>query len=60
MIDENWILPFGKYKGQKLESVPYSYLVWLYDNKQATGELKKWIENNVPLIQAQIRAQNKK
>lgn len=26
------IIPFGKYKGQELESLPSSYLLWLAEN----------------------------
>lgn len=25
-------MPFGKHKGEKLENVPASYLLWLWDN----------------------------
>lgn len=25
-------MPFGKHKGKKLEDVPASYLLWLWDN----------------------------
>jgi uncharacterized protein (DUF3820 family) len=28
MADSLWVLPFGKYKGQEIETVPDSYLHW--------------------------------
>lgn len=30
-LTDNSPMPFGKYKGTKLENVPASYLIWLYD-----------------------------
>lgn len=35
-------MPFGKYKGKKMEDVPASYLLWLWDNGV-------WAETNKPL-----------
>jgi hypothetical protein len=29
---ETFLMPFGKYKGQKLINLPYDYLVWLQKN----------------------------
>ena len=49
MTDES-IMPFGKYKGQKLANVPASYLLWLYDNNKCFGELKKYIEENMDAL----------
>lgn len=30
MTDQD-LMPFGKYKGEKMEDVPASYLLWLRD-----------------------------
>lgn len=58
-MDENYIIPFGKHKGEKLKDVPTGYLVYLYDRKMVKGELKEWIEQNIPIIIAQLKARNK-
>lgn len=44
------LMPFGKYRGNKLANVPANYLIWLYDNNKVGGELKKYIEDNRALL----------
>ncbi len=46
-------MPFGKHKGELLQEVPPSYLLWLYDNdtglwcdKTRNQPIKKYIENS--------------
>ena len=46
MTDES-IMPFGKYKGEQLQDVPETYLIWLYENGVCFGELKRYIEENM-------------
>ena len=46
MTDES-LMPWGKYKGEKIANVPASYLLWLYDNQKCTGEIKLYIRNNL-------------
>ena len=45
-LKEDYILPFGKYKGQKPKDVPQSYLVWLY-KQNIKDNLKKYIEQYI-------------
>ena len=49
-MDDNSIMPFGKYKGEKMANVPASYLLWIYDEPFCTGELKKYIKENMDAI----------
>ncbi|MES2004325.1 MAG: hypothetical protein V4450_07375 [Bacteroidota bacterium] len=59
-LTDNSILKYGKkHLGEKLAEVPDSYLVWLYDNAKISASLKTYIEESVPLIQAQVRAKEK-
>ena len=39
-LTDDSLMPFGKYKGVKMEKVPASYLHWLWNNglKQKTKE----------------------
>lgn len=46
-MDDNSLMPFGIHKGKKLANVPDNYLIWLYDNDKCSGELKKYIKNNL-------------
>jgi len=43
-------MPFGKYKGRKMEDVPASYLLWLRD-QGAVGEIREYIEENMTALQ---------
>jgi uncharacterized protein (DUF3820 family) len=44
-MDDYSLMPFGKYKGIELISVPAEYLLEIYKNGKATGELKEYIED---------------
>ena len=43
-------MPFGKYKGAKLENMPDGYLLWLYENNKCFGLLKNYIAENLDSI----------
>jgi uncharacterized protein (DUF3820 family) len=58
MNDES-IMPFGKYKGEKLANVPPEYLLWLHDEGKAFGPLKSYITDNMDAIKAEIEYKNK-
>jgi len=53
ILEHNDEMPFGKYKGRKMEDVPDSYLVWCYeqeDMRQRWPELIAYIVNNAHRI----------
>ena len=58
MNDES-IMPFGKYKGEKMANVPADYLLWLYENNKCFGDIKKYIEENMDSITAELLYKNK-
>lgn len=58
-MEDNSIMPFGKYKGEQLIDVPADYLLWLYENNKANGELKAYIEDNLDVIKDQIKRTQK-
>lgn len=37
------LMPFGKYKGEYVENLPESYIVWLWENVQLREPLKSEI-----------------
>lgn len=45
-MNDNSLMPWGKYKDTSLVNVPASYLVWLFENDKCYGELKDYIEDN--------------
>ena len=58
-MDDNSIMPIGKYKGQKMANIPPDYLLWLYDNGNIYGELKNYIKDNLEVIKAEIDYKDK-
>ena len=53
MTDET-LMPFGKFKGQKMINVPASYLLWLYDNNKCFGEMREYIKENYDVLKKEI------
>jgi uncharacterized protein (DUF3820 family) len=49
-MDDQTPMPFGKYKGRKMEDVPASYLLWLRDDG-VVGEVRAYIEENMTALQ---------
>lgn len=44
------LMPYGKYKGEKMANVPASYLIWLYENNKCFGEVLKYISDNMDVL----------
>lgn len=57
--DGNSILPFGKYKGEKLGDIPAWYLIWLYDEDwfaNKYSDIYMYIENNYHQLEKENEA----
>jgi len=59
-IDDNYIMPFGIYKGKKICNCPAEYLIWLYDNNKVNKEVKQYIEQNKEVLEFEIKTNNEK
>jgi len=59
MTTDESLMPFGKYKGEKMANVPPEYLLWLYENSNIYGELKQYIKENMDVIKSEIDYKNK-
>jgi uncharacterized protein (DUF3820 family) len=51
-MDDNSIMPFGKYKGKKLSEISDGYLLKLYDAGKTSGALKAYIEDRIPVLRS--------
>lgn len=49
LTDES-LMPWGKYKGNKMINVPASYLLWLYENNKCSGSVKDYIIENLDFM----------
>lgn len=49
-------MPFGKHKGKKMEDVPASYLLWLWDNgvwSDTAHVLHSYLRNNFSVLETE-------
>lgn len=44
---EDVTMPFGKYKGKKIDEIPDSYLIWLYDNVNMNYMLREAVVSSM-------------
>lgn len=49
-LTDQSIINFGQYKGRKLVNVPGTYLLWVYENVEGHGLLKKYIKDNLEIL----------
>ena len=54
-MTDNDMMPFGKYKGEKMVNVPASYLLWAIEQQWCRGEIKQYILNNLDVLKAQVK-----
>lgn len=50
-ISDQSAMPFGKHKGEKMEDVPASYLLFLWNKGSMTSEVKEYIKENLQALQ---------
>lgn len=53
-FNDNSIMPWGKYAGEKMANVPPSYLLWLLENRKCFGDVKRYIEQNKDVLQDEV------
>ena len=53
-LTEESPMPFGKYKGEKMQDVPALYLLWLYENDKCSGYVKQYIQDNQDVLIKEI------
>lgn len=63
-MNDNDLMPFGAHKGTKMANVPAKTLLWYYNNFRSWGleqlGVKKYIEENLDVLQSQVDYENKK
>ena len=58
-MNDNSIMPYGKYKGEKMCNVPASYLLWLWENHKCCQLVKMYIEENMDVLKIEVRKNSK-
>ena len=59
-MNDTSVMPWGKYRGEKMANVPPDYLIWLYDNDKCSGDVKMYIATNLDVLRAEINYDAKK
>ena len=59
-MDDESIMPFGKYKGEKMANVPAEYLLFLHSEGKCYGDVKEYIEENLEVLKKQADYNSKK
>lgn len=50
-MNDNDLMTFGIHKGKEMQDVPADYLLWIYREGKLTDELKKYIEDNLQVLE---------
>lgn len=48
-------MPWGKHKNEKMVNVPAAYLLWLHEQGKCSGDVKKYIEDNMDVLKSEIK-----
>jgi len=54
-MDDNSLMPYGKFKGTKMANVPPDYLLWCYQQDWCKGDVKKYIQENLDAIKSELK-----
>lgn len=59
-MNDNSLMPFGKYRGEKLGNIPASYLLYCYEKcwLECYNELKKYVEDNYQNLSLEREREN--
>jgi len=57
-LNDNSLMPYGKYKGEKMANVPANYLLWLWDNDKCCESVREYIEDNMDVLEKEVRESN--
>lgn len=49
-FNDQSLMPFGKHQGKKMEDVPASYLLWLWNDDVQHPDVRAYIEDNMSVL----------
>ena len=49
-LTDTSLMPFGKHRGSKMEDVPASYLLWLWNDNVQHSEVRAYIEESMSAL----------
>jgi len=54
-MNDDDLMPYGKYKGMKMSEVPASYLLWLIDNDKCSGDVREYIVDVYDALKTEVK-----
>ena len=54
-MNDNDLMPYGKYKDVKMSEVPASYLLWLLENDKCSGKVKEYILDIKDALEREVK-----
>jgi uncharacterized protein (DUF3820 family) len=55
MLNDESLMPWGKFRGKKMIDVPADYLLWLYRKDKASGDVLEYINDNYTVLLNEVR-----
>lgn len=60
ILTDNDPMPQGKFKGDKMEDVPYWHLLWLADQPFCRADVRAYVEENRDVLNEEQKRANRK
>ena len=54
-LSDNDPMPYGKYQGTAMANVPADYLIWCYENGKCREDVRRYVKNNLDVLQNEIK-----
>jgi len=55
MLEDDDLMPWGKYKGKKMQDVPADYLLYMYENNKCGSDVKEYIEDCIDILKKEVK-----
>jgi len=57
-LEDESVMPYGKYQGKKMKDVPASYLIWLFEYGKCNWEVRGYIVENLDVLREEVKRNN--
>lgn len=54
-LTDSSLMPYGKYKGDKMINVPAFYLLWLFENNKCGKDVADYVKENLDVLKHETK-----
>jgi uncharacterized protein (DUF3820 family) len=54
-MTDNDLMPFGKFKGEKMANVPPEHLLWFFEHGNGYATVRGYIRDNLDVIKKKLK-----